>query len=99
MANNISVSITADVADLQVKRAIMSAELRRRKKRCEICSRSPKSGQTDELRTNMLGAADAVARTKNQISDLDRQLRTLRAEGAAQATAGLAAIDRRASRW
>jgi hypothetical protein len=45
MANNIAVSITADVADLQVKRAIMSAELRTATKDLNlICGRSAKIG-------------------------------------------------------
>jgi chromosome segregation ATPase len=88
MANNIAVSITADVADLQVKRAIMSAELRTATKDLNsYAAEAQKSGQTDELRTSMLTAADAVARYKNQIADNERRQKELRSEFTAQAAA------------
>ena len=80
MPNNVAVSITADVADLQVKRAIMSAELKTATKDLNDFARTASSkGMTAELRTGMLGAADAAARARNQISLVDRDLRGLSA--------------------
>lgn len=94
MANNISISVTADVADLQVKRAIMSAELKAAQKDLNDFARSAKGGgMTDELRTSMLGAADAVARAKNQIGQTDSELRKL-GVGMASAHSGTAGVTR-----
>jgi len=86
MPNNIAVSITADVADLQVKRAILSAELKTAQKDLNDFARTAKTaGATDELRASMLAAGDAVARTRNQIGLIDREVRSL---GAGAAGAG-----------
>lgn len=77
MANNIAVSITADVADLVAKRAIMSAELAAAQKDLRSFAREAQAtGQTAELKTAMLQSADAVSRVKAQIADLERQSRT-----------------------
>ena len=77
MANNIAVSITADVADLIAKRAVMSAELAAAQKDLRNFAREAQAtGQTSELKTSMLQAADAVSRVKAQIADLERQSRT-----------------------
>jgi hypothetical protein len=94
MPNNIAVSITADVADLQVKRAIMSAELKAAQKDLNDFAKSAKtSGMTDELRTSMLGAADAVAKARNQIGQTDRELQKL-GVGMASAHSGTAGVTR-----
>jgi hypothetical protein len=78
MPNNIAVSVTADVADLQVKRAIMSAELKAATKDLNDFAKTAKtSGLTDELRTGMLAAGDAMARTRNQIASVDSELKNL----------------------
>jgi hypothetical protein len=77
MPNNIAVSVTVDVADLQVKRAIMSAELKTAQKDLnDFAKTAQSSGMTDGLRTSMLSAADSVARTKAQINALDRELKS-----------------------
>lgn len=76
MANNIAVSITADVADLQVKRAIMSAELKTASKDLNTFAKDAAvSGITDEMRTSMLAAADTVARLKNQVAAADVEIK------------------------
>lgn len=80
MANNIAVSVTADVADLTAKRAIMSAELRAATKDLNDFAKTAKTaGMTDELRTSMLASADAVAKTRAQIRQTDAELRNLTA--------------------
>ena len=54
MPNNISVSITADVSDLTVKRAVMSAELKAATKDLNDFARQAAStGMTSELRAGM----------------------------------------------
>lgn len=91
MANNIAISITADVADLQVKRAIMQTELAQAQKALrDYAKEAQQSGETDELRSSMLAAADAVARLTNQVSDNARRQKDLRAEFASQAAAARA---------
>lgn len=76
MANNIAVSITADVADLQVKRAIMSAELKTAQRDLSAFAKDAAvSGITDEMRTSMLASADAVARLKNQVAAADTEIK------------------------
>ncbi|CAN5578120.1 hypothetical protein BH10PSE14_BH10PSE14_06810 [soil metagenome] len=78
MANSIAVSITADVADLTAKRAILSAELKAATKDLNDFAKTAKSsGATDELRTSMLGVADNVAKTKAQIALLDTEMKSL----------------------
>jgi hypothetical protein len=77
MANNIAISITADVADLQVKRAIMQAELAQRENVAN-CKKAQQSGETDELRSSMLAAADAVARLKIESPTMLRRQKDLR---------------------
>lgn len=78
MPNNIAVSITADVADLQVKRAIMSAELNTaRKDLRDFAKEAQTTGMTDELRTSMLASGDAVAKLDNQVKSVNRQIKGL----------------------
>ena len=65
MANNIALSITADVADLQVKRAIMSAELKAATKDLNVFAKEAStSGNTEALREGMLAAANAAEKAK-----------------------------------
>jgi phage-related minor tail protein len=92
MPNNIAVSITADVADLQVKRAILSAELKQAQKDLNDFAKTAKdAGVSDQLKTSMLSAGDAVARTRNQIRSLDSEMKSLTVSTAAEATATKAA--------
>ena len=78
MPNNIAVSITADVADLVTKRAILSAELKAATKDLNDFARTAReSGQTDELRTGMLQSADAVSKARASIKLIDTDLKEL----------------------
>jgi hypothetical protein len=88
MPNNIAVSITADVADLQVKRAILSAELKTATKDLnDFAKTASASGMTDTLKTGMLASADAAAKAKNSISLVDQQMKALTVSTAAAAQA------------
>jgi hypothetical protein len=81
MSNNIAVSITADVADLQVKRAILSSEMRAATADLTAFAKTARtSGMTDQLKAGMLGAADAAAKAKTQISALDTEVKKLRVD-------------------
>lgn len=76
--NNVSVAITADVADLQVKRAILSSELRAANKDLNDFAKTARtSGSTDELRAGMLKAAEAATKVRAQVHGLDGELRHL----------------------
>ncbi len=78
MSNNIAVSISVDTADLQVKRAIMSAELRAATKDLnDFAKEAAATGSTDTLRTGMLAAGDAVAKLKAQIGGVDAEFKAL----------------------
>lgn len=78
MANNIAVSITADVADLTAKRAIMSAELKAATKDLNDFAKTARSGgMTDELRASMLKAGDAVAKAKSQVVGISEEMKKL----------------------
>jgi hypothetical protein len=83
MSNNVSVSITADVADLQVKRAVMSAELRAATADLSNFAKTARTGgMTDALRADMLRAAEAATTAKGRIAALDVEMRQLRADSA-----------------
>jgi phage-related minor tail protein len=93
MANNIAVSITADVADLQVKRAILSSELKAAQKDLNDFAKTARtSGATTELRTSMLGAADAAGKAKNSIALIDTEMKSL-SGGAHLATGALSEVS------
>ena len=79
MPNNIAVSITADVADLQVKRAVASAEVKAFQKDLDSLARSAKAGMTDQLRAQMLAAADGAAKARGQVALINRELENLAA--------------------
>ncbi len=80
MSNNIAVSITADVADLQVKRAIMSAELKAATKDLNTFAKeAASSGSTDALREGMLSAASAAATAKAGIAGINAELKGMEA--------------------
>lgn len=75
MGNNIAVSVTADVAELQVKRAVLSAELRTAQKDLnDFAKTASKTGMTDGLKADMLAAADSLGKTRNQINLVDKDL-------------------------
>lgn len=78
MPNNIAVSITAVVADLQVKRAIMSAELKAATKDLNDFAKTARtSGTTNELRASMLASAEAAAKARAQIHLVDTEVKNL----------------------
>ncbi|MGC1300934.1 MAG: phage tail length tape measure family protein [Caulobacteraceae bacterium] len=88
MPNNIAVAVTADVADLQVKRAILSAELKAATKDLTDFARTANaSGSTTALQQGMLGAADAAQKARNQIALIDREIK-----GLGGGTAGVGAL-------
>ena len=95
MPNNIAVSITADVADLQVNRAIMSAELKVAIKDLnDFAKTANTSGLTDQLKTSMLEAADRVSQLRNRLAQNADQMKSLAAstKAAAAATATETAV-------
>lgn len=80
MSNNIAVSITADVADLQVKRAIMSAELKAATKDLnDFAKQAASSGSTDGLREGMLASASAAQTARNGIAQVNAELKEMAA--------------------
>lgn len=88
MSNNIAIRITADVADLIAKKAVMSAELKAATKDLNDLAKAAKSGGvTDDLKTSMLAAADAVSKARAQIKGVDAELKRV-GEGAANAGKG-----------
>jgi uncharacterized protein YfeS len=89
MPNNIAISITADVADLTAKRAVMSAELKAATKDLNDLAKAAKGGMTDELRAKMLQAATAVAKTRAELSQLNGEMAKLGKEGNAAALANV----------
>ena len=79
MPNNISVSITADVADLQVKRAIMSAELKAATKDLNTFAKEAAAGGgTEELRAGMLASAQAAETARNAIAQVNAEMKAMR---------------------
>lgn len=79
MANNIAVSVTADVADLTAKRAILSSELKAASADLNNFAKTARtSGLTDELKTQMLASAGAVAKLKTEVAGVDAALRPVR---------------------
>lgn len=81
MANNISVSITADVADLTVKRAILSAELKAATADLNAFAKTANtSGMTSELRAGMLSSAQAVTGLRSQIVGITAELKAASVE-------------------
>jgi phage-related minor tail protein len=105
MANNIAVSITADVADLMTKRAIMSAELRAATKDLnDYAKQASKTGLTTELRASMLATSTEVAKASAVMRNLNADLAKLgpATEGAHTGMAGitreLLVLGREASR-
>ncbi len=78
MANNVAVSITADVADLQVKRALMSSELKAATKDLnDFAKQARQGGMTEELRAGMVQAAEAAGKARAQIAAVDAEVRKL----------------------
>jgi hypothetical protein len=76
MANNIAVAVTADVADLQVKRAILSAELKTASADLNAFAKTAATGGvTDELRASMLSAASATATARAGIQAINKELK------------------------
>jgi len=78
MANNIAVSITADVVDLQAKRAIMSAELKAATKDLNAFAKEAAStGGTDQLRAGMLASAEAAEKARAKIALVTQEIKEL----------------------
>lgn len=78
MANNIAVAITADVVDLQAKRAIMSAELKAATKDLNAFAKeAAATGATDELRTSMLVSAEAAEKARAKVALVTQELKDL----------------------
>ena len=78
MANNIAVSITADVIDLQAKRAIMSAELKAATKDLNAFAKEAAStGATDQLRAGMLASAEAAEKARAKIALVTNEIKEL----------------------
>lgn len=99
MANNISVSFVANVADLVAKRAILSAELKTATADLNAFAKSAaSSGSTTELSTQMLAAATSVSKLKGQISGVDTQLKGVGTAARATAQGGLTDIATSADR-
>lgn len=89
MTNNIAVTITADVADLTAKRAILSAELKAASRDLNDFAKTARTGAvTNELRAGMLSSAEAVAKARAQVALLDKELKS--AGGGSQLTGFLA---------
>jgi len=94
MTNNIAVSIKVDVADLQVKRAIMSSELKAAQKDLADFAKQAKSGGlTDELRADMLKTGSEVARLSNGVKSFDSQLKVVTG-GLGGVHSGMAGVTR-----
>ena len=89
MPSNIAITITADVADLVAKRAVMSAELKAATKDLNDLAKASKSGMTDELKAKMLEAATAVAKTRAELSQLNAEMNKLGREGNGAALANI----------
>jgi hypothetical protein len=78
MSNNIAISITADVADLATKRAILSAELKAATKDLNAFAReAASSGSTDALREGMLASANAAEKAKASIAQVNAELKAM----------------------
>ena len=78
MSNNIAVSITADVVDLQAKRAIMSAELKAATKDLNAFAKEAAStGATDQLRAGMLASAEAAEKARAKIALVTQEIKEL----------------------
>lgn len=76
MANNISVKITADVVDLQTKRAVMSAELKAATKDLNAFAKEAAAGgATDELRAGMLSSAQAAETARAKIALVNQEIK------------------------
>jgi hypothetical protein len=89
MTSNIAIKITADVADLTAKRAVMSAELKAATKDLNDLAKASRSGMTDELKAKMLAAATAVAKTRAELAQLNGEMAKLGKEGNAAALANI----------
>ena len=78
MPNNIAVSITADVVDLQAKRAVMSAELKAATKDLNAFAKeAATTGATDQLRAGMLASAEAAEKARAKIALVTQELKEL----------------------
>ena len=82
MTNNIAVSITADVSDLVVKRAVLSAELKAATSDLNSFAKTANaSGMTKELQAGMLAAADKAQKARASIALLNKEIKELSATG------------------
>ena len=79
MPNSIAVSITADVADLVTKRAILSAEMKAASKDLRDFAEQARSGMTDELKAGMLAAATAAEKARASIGLVNTELKEMSA--------------------
>ncbi|HEY2178095.1 MAG TPA: hypothetical protein VGH15_05885 [Caulobacteraceae bacterium] len=85
MANNIAVKITADVADLTAKRAILSSELKAATSDLNSFAKAANENSAGKaVSADMLKAADSVAKTRAQIKLLDGEMKGLGSHGGGQ---------------
>jgi hypothetical protein len=94
MTSNVSVEITAKVADLTAKRAIASAELKTFQKDLnELAETARVWGATDGLKKQMLASAVAVGEARSKLAGINSELKQF-VPAAAGAHAGSAGVTR-----
>lgn len=75
MSNAEAIKITADVTDLQVKRAIFSSEMKAANKDLNDFAKTARTaGLTDELRASMMASAEAAQAARNEIAALNAKI-------------------------
>lgn len=78
MPNNLALSVTADVVDLQAKRAVMSAELKAATKDLNAFAKeAAATGATEELRAGMLASAEAAEKARAKFALATQELKEL----------------------
>ena len=94
MANNIAVSITADVADLTAKLAIARAQVSTTTKSLnDLAKAANTNGMTTELKTGLLAAGDAAAKARSSAAMYTSDLKRL-TEASNEAMHGSAGVTR-----
>ena len=94
MANNITVAITADVADLTAKMAIARADVQATNKTLNDLAKTARtSGMTQELQASLMAAGDASAKATSEAARLTREMKRY-APAAAEAMHGSAGVTR-----
>lgn len=79
MANNVAVSVTADIADLTAKMAVAKATMQDVGKTMREVARDVAAGDTTEAtRTRLLQVSEAYSHASNEAASYARQMRTTR---------------------